>query len=170
MCEWQMRMDWWSIFKANKRILSGWDSTRRSLKRTCSSSDILIFASEESVDGKDNAVDDGQRSLGDSEGLSVIRSEANEFAGGAFMPELQDDDTADDEQDAADGGVEEIDSLVDWSVDNEASEDSDQDDGEANESSVDQHDRVLVWHLRHAVVVETQACQSDDQLGQLKDW
>lgn len=54
------------------------------------------------------------------------------------------------------------DSLVDWSVDDESSKDSDQDDRETDEGSVDQHDRVLVRHLGHAVVVEAQACQSDD--------
>lgn len=54
------------------------------------------------------------------------------------------------------------DSLVDWSVDDESSKDSDQDDGESNEGSVDQHDRVLVGNLGHAVVVKSQACQSDD--------
>lgn len=134
-----------------------------------SSSDNLIFAGEEGIDGEDDAVDDGQRALGDSEGFSVIRGEADELAGGALVPELQDDDSADDEQDAADGGVEEIDSLVDWSVDDESGEDSNQDDGEADEGSVDQHDRVLVRDLRHAVVVEAQACQSDDQLGQFKN-
>lgn len=73
-----------------------------------SSFDILIFAGEEGIDGEDDAVDDGQGSLGDSERFSVIRSEADDFAGGAFVPELQDDDTADDEQDASNGGVEEI--------------------------------------------------------------
>lgn len=72
------------------------------------SSDILIFAGEEGINGEDDAVDDGQRALGDSDGFSVTRSEADEFAGGAFVPELQDDDTADDEQDATNGGVEEI--------------------------------------------------------------
>lgn len=70
--------------------------------------DILIFAGKEGIDGEDDAVDDGQGSLGDSEGFSVVRGEADEFAGGAFMPELQDDDSADDEQDASNGGVEEI--------------------------------------------------------------
>lgn len=128
-----------------------------------SSSDILIFAGEEGIDSENDSVDDGQRALGDAEGLSVTRGEADEFAGGALVPELQDDDSADDEQDATDGGVEEIwkeslcqktafqptalvltDSLVDWSVDDEPSKDSNQDDGEADEGAVDQHDRVLV--------------------------
>jgi hypothetical protein len=71
-------------------------------------SDILIFAGEESIDSEDDAVDDGQRALDDSDGLSVVGGEADDLAGGALVPELQDDDTADYEQHAADGGVEEI--------------------------------------------------------------
>lgn len=72
------------------------------------SSDILIFAGKEGIDGENDSVDDGQRALGDAEGFSVARHKANDFAGVGFMPELQDDDTADDEQDASDSGVEEI--------------------------------------------------------------
>lgn len=73
-----------------------------------SGSDILIFAGEESIDGENDAVDDCQRALGDSEGLSVVRGEADDLSGGALVPELNDDDSADDEQHAADSGVEEI--------------------------------------------------------------
>lgn len=120
-CVWQMR-EWIdeAFLRRTSEYLSGWDSARRSARGT-SSSNILIFAGEEGIDGEDNSIDDGQRALGNSEGLSVIRGEADEFAGGAFVPELQDDDTADDEQDATNGGVEEIwkELLCQWTASNQ---------------------------------------------------
>jgi hypothetical protein len=135
----------------------------------CSFAAFLIFACEESVNGEDDSVDDGEGALSDAERLSVVVDEADEFSGGRFVPELDDQNADDDEENASDDRVEEIDSLVDRRVDDEAGEDSNQDDREADKGSVYQHRGMVVVNFGGGVVVERQTCQCNDQLQEFKD-
>lgn len=68
----------------------------------------LISTGEESVDGEQDSVDDCQGALGNSNRFAVAGNEANQFSGRTIIPELQDQDTADDEQGAPNGREEQI--------------------------------------------------------------
>lgn len=58
--------------------------------------------------------------------------------------------------------MEQTKSLVDGRVHNVTGKQGNQNDGEADECSIDKHDSVLICVLSHAVVVQHQACDCDD--------
>jgi hypothetical protein len=71
-------------------------------------SDLLISECEDDIDEEDDAVDDGERALGDASGLVILRDESLERTNSRVIPELDNEDSGEDEQDAADDREENV--------------------------------------------------------------
>jgi hypothetical protein len=71
-------------------------------------SDLLISECEDDIDEEDDAVDDGEGALGDASGLVILRDESLERTDSRVIPELDDEDSGEDEQDAADDREENV--------------------------------------------------------------
>lgn len=153
------------------------------------SAHILVSEGEDDIDQEQDAIDNSQWALCDAKRLPVVWCEANNLPTNTVVPVLQDQNTRSDEQGASNHREEKVceskghetirklstlsiltESLVNGSVHDVAGEKGNQDDGETNESSIDQHDRVLVIVFSHTVVVETQACKGDDLKADKIEW
>lgn len=121
----------------------------------------LISESEENIDQEENSVNDSQTAFRQA-GVLVIAAEwAMYFANCCVVPVLDDKNTGRDEHYRCNQRVEDIETFIDWSVQEISSEHSHQNDWETNKSSVDQHNLMMIVDFAEGVVVKTQTCQCE---------
>lgn len=122
----------------------------------------LISEGEEDIYEEKDAVNDGQWPLGDSEILVIFNECSVDFSAPRFIPELDDQDTAGNEENSTNNAEEYVDALVDRGVHHVASKKTDQDDCETDEGATDQHD-CMVIAFGKGLVVDAHTCDGQGQ-------